>query len=66
VGTVLGIFLIRFVTGIPEKDNELLHAGTVTGVALVATVAEAISGKWDNSFIAISVWIILQATNNMK
>jgi dolichol kinase len=57
VGTILGIFLIRYVTGVPEE----LHAGIVIGVALVATVAEGVSGKWDNPVIAFSVLIFLRA-----
>lgn len=57
-GTILGIFLIRFVTGVPEE----LYAGIVIGVALVATVAEGVSGKWDNPVIAFSVFIFLQVT----
>lgn len=55
--TLLGIFVLRAGIGAPEQ----LDAVKVTGVALVATVAEAISGKWDNPVVALAtLWFCKQ------
>jgi dolichol kinase len=58
VGTVLGIHILRAGTGVPE----FLSTGTVLGVALVATIAEAVAGKWDNFVIALAVYAFIEGT----
>jgi len=58
VGTLVGIWVLRSVLGAPE----MLYAVQVIGVALTATVAEAVSGKWDNLVIPVSVYCYLQVT----
>ena len=60
-GTVIGIFILRAGVGAPAT----LYADRVLGVALVATLAEAVTGKWDNPAIAASVWLFLRATKTM-
>jgi phytol kinase len=56
VDTILGVLGFRAAIGEPA----VLPAYHVVGIALVATVAEAISGKWDNIFIALTVWAFLK------
>lgn len=58
VVTVIGLLFLRSVIGSPTK----VYIGRIVGIALVASLEEAISGKWDNPAIACSVWIFLQST----
>jgi phytol kinase len=58
VGTVIGIVFLRAAIGAPSTP----YTDRVLGVAITATLAEAVSGKWDNLVIAASVWLFLKAT----
>lgn len=58
VGTIIGIVYLSAGVGVPAT----LYADRVLGVALVATLAEAVTGKWDNPAIAASVWLFLRAS----
>jgi hypothetical protein len=50
--TVLGVLVLRVGIGTPDT----LDWSEVWGMATMATLAEAVSGKWDNPMIAITVW----------
>jgi hypothetical protein len=50
--TVLGVLVLRVGIGAPDT----LDWSEVWGMATTATLAEAVSGKWDNPMIAITVW----------
>jgi len=56
VGTMFGTLIFRFVVGAPET----IDIGQWVGVALTATIAEALTGKWDNITIPASVHVFLQ------
>jgi len=52
VFTVLGVLVLLVGIGAPDT----LDWSEVWGMATMATLAEAVSGKWDNPMIAITVW----------
>lgn len=58
VGSILGITTYGRLLNVPEQvDFE-----TVAMISLVATLAEAVSGIWDNPAIALSVYCFVHAT----
>lgn len=61
VGSVLGILVYSLMLGVP-KDIDFPF---VVLVALVATIAEGISGIWDNPVIALTVYGFVKATNKL-
>jgi len=58
-GTIIGILVFRSVVGAPE----VIDVNRVIGVAFTATIAEALSGKWDNCVIPASVYLYLKVTS---
>lgn len=59
IGSILGIVLLQIGIGEPKE----LLPENVIGVALVATIAEGISGKWDNPAIALAIEAFLRMTS---
>ena len=55
-GTMVGILVFRSVLGAPETVD--FHR--FIGIAMTATIAEALSGKWDNIVIPAVVYSYLQ------
>lgn len=58
-GSVLGILCYQWGLGVPEK----VDLESIVLISLVATMAEACSGKWDNPAIAVSVYWFAKATD---
>jgi dolichol kinase len=56
VATLMGVGIFRAGIGVPAE----LGIAEVLGMALAATVVEALSGKWDNPLIAGAVWYYMQ------
>lgn len=59
LGSLIGIIWYQKGLGVPDK----LDIETSLQTALVATLAEAVSGKYDNPVIAISVYAFVTTTN---
>ena len=59
VGTLIGICILQAGIGAPER----LDAGKMLGVAALATLAEAVSGIWDNPAIVLTTLWYCQRSN---
>jgi hypothetical protein len=57
-GTITGAVILTNILGAPQT----LELERVVGVALIATIAEAISGMFDNFAIVASVIFFVRAT----
>lgn len=61
-GTMLGIWILRSIVGAPQ----VVEPKTMVEIAGLATLAEAISGPWDNLMIAASIELYLRVCHCKK
>jgi hypothetical protein len=56
LATLMGVIIFHVGIGTPV----VLGTMEILGMALVATLAEAVAGKWDNPFIPTVVWCYMR------
>lgn len=59
LGTVAGVYILRHVLEVPKE----IDLQRVVGIAVAATISEAIGGMWDNFTVIIAVLAYLYATS---
>lgn len=56
LATLMGVRIFHTGIGVPA----MLHTTEIIHMAMVATVAEAVAGKWDNPLIPAAVWCYMR------
>jgi phytol kinase len=56
LATLMGVIIFHAGIGAPA----VLHTTEILGMAVVATLAEAVGGKWDNPLIPAAVWCYMR------